>query len=68
MYQINKKTVIDMPRVVLMSAVATTRKCSMPNLPPAQGSRSTGNKSIKFIKNTSTKMVMANGAISRLLP
>ena len=67
-YQMSRNTVIDMPSVVLMSAVETTRRCSMPTFWPAHGSRSTGNRSMKFMRKTSAKMVIASGAISFDLP
>ena len=62
------KTAIDMPNVVLGSAVGTDRKWLTPNNDNTVGNRSTGSKSIKFIKNTQTKIVSAKGAINWLTP
>ena len=43
-------------------------KAAWPIRPDTHGIRSTGTKSIRFISNTHTKIVSANGAISALLP
>ena len=55
---------LALPKNIPMSP-ATIAK---PANPPTHGSKSTGNRSIKFIKNTQQKIVSANGAMSLLVP
>ena len=51
----------------MTSVVGTTRRCSTPANFAAQGSQSTGIRSIEFIRKIQTKSVSASGAMTRLL-
>ena len=57
-----------MPKVMLTSVVGTTFMYSIPIDAPSSGIQSTGIRSMKFIRNTQTKMVRASGAIRLLFP
>ena len=59
---------LDKPKVMFGSDVGTMRKWWTPSADKAAGIKSTGNKSVKFIKKTQTNMVSAKGAISVLSP
>ena len=62
---ISRNTVIDSPKVMLRSVLGTTFMYSISNSSlPISGSRSTGTRSMKFIRNTQQKMVSASGASS----
>ena len=56
---------MDSPRLPFKSAVGTTRKyaCGSPDIVRQRvGNRSTGKKSIEFIRKTQMKTVRASGA------
>ena len=53
-------------KVTLTSAVGTTRRYSTPADLAAQGSQSTGIRSMVFISRIQTKSVSASGAMTRL--
>src|SRR5210317_1363750 len=65
---IRKKTAIDMPNVMLTSVDGTTFIYGMPTAAEAIGIQSTGMRSMRFIRNTQTKIVRPSGAIRLLLP
>ncbi|MCY1493734.1 hypothetical protein D9M68_275770 [compost metagenome] len=68
---ISANTEMARPRVAFGSVVGTTRKnrCSLPVILAAKtGRKSTGTRSIRFIRKIQTKMVRASGAISGLRP
>ena len=53
---------------MLRSVVGTTFMYSMPIATPISGSRSTGTRSMKFIRKIQQKIVSASGAMSLLEP
>ena len=61
------KTEIAIAKVTLTSVVGTTRRYSTPANLAAQGSQSTGIRSIRFIRKIHMKSVSASGAMTRLL-
>ena len=61
------KTPIAIAKVTLTSVVGTTRRYWMPAYFAAQGSQSTGIRSIRFIRKIHMNSVSASGAITRLL-
>ena len=61
-------TLRDIANVRVGSAVGTNLKCSTPKKCKPHGTRSTGIKSMKFIRKTHIKMVSASGATMRRLP
>src|SRR5210317_441070 len=65
---IRKKTAIDMPNVMLTSVDGTTFIYGMPTAADAIGIQSTGTRSMRFIRNTQTKIVRPSGAMRLLLP
>ena len=57
------KTVSAMAMVMFGSVEGTTFIWETPNSTASYGIKSTGTRSIKFLKNTQTKIVIAQGAM-----
>ncbi len=53
---------IDIASAIFGSADGRKRRCSAPNQRPAIGNMSTGNMSMKFIRNTQKNTTSAIGA------
>src|SRR5690349_1830235 len=64
----SRNTVNDIANVMFTSAVGTARKWPKPSFAAIHGSRSSGSRSIAFMKKTHMKMVSASGARNRRSP
>src|SRR4029078_8777803 len=58
----SRNTVIDMPNVMLTSVVGTTFRYGTPKSPATHGKKSTGIRSMRFMRQTQATIVSASGA------